>query len=201
MLLLLWCWAFAWALKDSSLSLVTRARSEACLRLLNRRVSLLCALLSVKRPNSQPGGTLSCYRPGCGSSAGCISLRLLGEGGTPPAPGGLGRLRRQPPLGPGRTPTTARRRPPAAKTRTGRRARSVHAARLPHAYATRTRRVLRAHAARLPARRTARLTARRAARLPARRTARFTARRTARLPARRAACFPAREQRVYRRAN
>ena len=31
MLLLLWCCAFAWALKDSFLSLVTRARSEAFL--------------------------------------------------------------------------------------------------------------------------------------------------------------------------
>ena len=53
---------------------------------MNRRVSLLCALLSVKRTNSQPGGTLSCYRPGCGSSAGCISLRLLGDGRRPPLP-------------------------------------------------------------------------------------------------------------------
>ena len=90
-------------------------------------------------------GSATTVRPGFGSSAGCFTLRLPGEGGTPLAPGGLGRRRRQPPLGPGRTTTPARRRPLPAKERTGRRARCAHAAHLLRAHATRTRRVLRAH--------------------------------------------------------
>ena len=146
---------------------------------------------------SSKHGSATTVRPGFGSRAGFFSLRLPGEAGTPLTPGGLGRRRRQPPLGPGRTTTPARRRPLPAKERTGRRARCAHAARLPRAHATRTRRVSRAQPARLPTRRKARLPARRAARLTARRTARLPARRAARLPARRAACLPARERRVY----
>ena len=54
----------------------------------------------------------------------------------PPAPGGLGKRRRQPPLGPGRIPTTARRRPPAAKHgRAG-----AHATCTRHVFRARTRR-------------------------------------------------------------
>ena len=57
----------------------------------------LFCFFSEKKENSQPGGTFSCHRPGCGSSAGCYSPWLPGEREPPLALGGLESPHRQPP--------------------------------------------------------------------------------------------------------
>ena len=101
-------------------------------------------------------------RPCFGSSAGCYSPWLPGERGTPLAPGGLGRRRRQPPSGPAgqllrgsarlhgkRTDGPARARGaqtarlPACRWRVFRRANSASCDAQPTRLATRNRRVFR----------------------------------------------------------
>ena len=98
-----------------------------------------------KQESTKHGGATTSVRPGFGSSAGCFSLRLPGEGGTPLTPGGLGRRRRQPPPGPGRTTTTPRQPPLPAKRNGRARARTPRATGTSpaRARAARTRRVFR----------------------------------------------------------
>ena len=120
-----------------------------------------------------------------------VLFRKDARGGTPLTPGGLGRRRRQPPLGPGRTTTPARLRPPSQKNgRAG-----AHTAHTRHLFRARTRRAHGASPGAQPAR-LARATGASCthSRRVSRRAERRVSRRAERRVSRRA------ERRVFRRA-
>ena len=142
-----------------------------------------------RRPEHEARERGNFLRPGFGSSAGCFSPWLPGERGTPLAPGGLGRRRRQPPPASAGQQLRGAARLHAKRTDGPARAHGAHAARLPRAHTARIRRVLRRATGASPDAQPARLPARRTARLPAR------------LPARRTARLPTRTRRVSRRAD
>ena len=143
LLLLLLCVCFGFGNKVSRSRRLSSTRARA--RLLNRRGSLLFCVLRLlsasflrRKRTPQPGGTLSFQCPGCGSSSGCDSPWLLGERGTPLAPGSLGRPRRQTPKDDeapprlteksGRARARSRRAPGAQPARSSARERRVFAA-------------------------------------------------------------------------